>query len=170
MDCPACNFPIREQKLPDGSVDFSCPKCGWGKGGAAYSRHDEPARPSAGRVAIFILAALLVVFGPYLALRIGIPILFDTGSQAFAEASDRLIAALNFHYWWIMALYIMLSALISPSYDRENLGWLGGFVDNPFSWQDDWERQKRAWAFFFAPGKAVVVAGVLTWQLVAAGK
>lgn len=168
MDCPSCAQRIEPKRLPDGSSDYSCPKCGWGRGPARQASNNEPERPSAGRVAGLLLLAIVVVVGPYVALRVGIPIAFDNGSQAFADASDRLIGLINIHYWWIAALYIFLAAVFSPTYDRDNIGWFGGLVDNPFSFQDDWERQKRAWAFMLLPGKIVITAAAITWRFATA--
>lgn len=164
MECPACGRPVQQHKLPDGSIDFSCGSCGWGQGPPPPEWQDEPARPSLGRLGLYWVLAVLVVLGPYLALRIGVPMLLDTGVQAFAEASDRFVGALNVHYWWVAAAYVFLSAAFSPTYDHDKLGWFGGYIDNPFSWQDDWERQKRTWAAILLPGKVVVAAITLTWK------
>ena len=169
MDCPSCATPIRGRELPDGSTDFSCPKCGWGKvGGTAHSRDDAPKKPSAGRVMLFLFAALLIVIGPYAAMIIGIRVFMGDAEPAFADAADRLIGLINLHYWWIMAVYIFLAAAFSPTWDRDNVGWLGGMIDNPFSLQDDWERSKRTFAFLLLPGKVVVYAARLMWSFATA--
>lgn len=168
MECPNCTAPVAQAEEPDGSLNIYCPSCGWG---ADSSGPPEPAapptRPSAWLVLGLWLLSAVVVLGPYFGLRFGVPYMLDVGTNAFDEATSRFIAVLNVHYWWVIALYIFLSGVFTPNVRREDMGWFGGWVDNPFSWEDDWERQKFGFAVMFAPGKTVWAAAIMTYRLLA---
>ncbi len=167
MDCPACAQPVKQHQGPDGGIAFSCPQCGWGTNAEAKVQHDsDTPRPSIGLVIGLWPLAWLIVLGPYLALRFGIPAFADTGVTAFEDASARIVGLLDIHYWWIFAIYLFLAAVFTPTYDSDKTGWFGGYIDNPFSFEDDWERQKRAWFFMLLPGKTVLAAFVMTYRFI----
>ncbi len=90
----------------------------------------------------------------------------DVGPTAFDEASERMLGLVRYNYWWIFAIYLFISVIFAPTYDSNEVGFLGGYVDNPFSLHDDWERQKRLWFFLLLPGKTVWAAVLITKQLI----
>ena len=110
--------------------------------------------------------ALLVVFGPYLAIVHGIPWLVQSqGWEFIAATSESLAASLNPGYWIVMAIYVVIAGLVTPEYDPENLGLFGSrHIDNPFSMQDDQNRAMRKLSLLLLPGKCVWFAGVGTLQ------
>lgn len=161
MECPACNKPVTQSPAPDGGVNIYCSHCGWGAMPSESAR-SKPQRPPIWQVLLLWVAAIVIVVGPYLGLMYGIPELLDVGPEAFDDASGRLVTLVRYNYWWVMGAYILISVVFTPTYDRENIGFFGGFMDNPFSLQDDWERQKRTWQFLLLPGKTVWAAFVAT--------
>ena len=46
----------------------------------------------------------------------------------------------------------------TPSYDPNNMGLWGTYIDNPFSWEDDWNRGMQTLAVILLPGKAAGAA------------
>jgi hypothetical protein len=165
VDCPACNKPVTQSPAPGGGVTFFCTHCGWG-GIPSSVTPTKSERPAIWKVLLLWIVAIVIVVGPYLALMFGIPELMDVGPAAFDEAADRILALVRFNYWWVLAIYLFISVVFTPTYDSDRVGFFGGFIDNPFSFEDDWERQKRAWLFMLLPGKTVWVAIVMTKRLI----
>lgn len=91
------------------------------------------------------VATLGFAVGPYLILEQLLPV---SGSKLFVGYVCGLLT------------YVGLAYLIEPSWDPENLGWWGGRIDNPFTWEDDWNRAMRNLAVALWPGK-------LMWRTVA---
>lgn len=165
MDCPACGKPVAHRTEADGSLNVVCQHCGWGEGDFGEIPVAS-SRPAIWKVGLLWVGAVAVIIGPYFALRFGVPYMLDVGVEGLDDAASRFISGLNIHYWWVMAAYIFLANVFNPTYDRSKLGWFGGYLDNPFSWEDDIERQKRGLAFILLPGKTVGAAVIFTWRLV----
>ena len=55
--------------------------------------------------------------------------------------------------------YLLLAYHIRVEVDTDNLGWIGGLVNNPFSFKDDLNRGKLFLNLILAPGR--VLAEVL---------
>lgn len=109
----------------------------------------------------WVLSAVIVV-GPYLALRYGVPWLIETQFDIGAgldteEAGYRFAMLVHRHYWWVFIVYMLIAGLVTPSYDREEMGLFGTFVDNPLSYQDDFNRTMFTLMLLLAPGKVVWV-------------
>ena len=162
MDYPNCNQSINPTEKPDGSLAFACGHCGWGQDRLVDSGDDAPAELEPvnwGKLAAYWTGALIVVFGPYIALRIGVPLAIAQAPGLEDHiAMDRVMTMINMHYWWIMALYVTIAALITPSVDRDNMGLGGTWIDNPFSFDDDYNRAMFKLAIFLLPGKVVWIA------------
>ena len=112
-----------------------------------------------GKLAVVWALSLAVLLIPYFALRFGAPWIVGSyrsdGRIVVACAVYRFVVALNIHYWWVFAAYVILAAVITPNYDRENMGLFGTFIDNPFSFQDDYNRTMFTLMILLAPGKIV---------------
>jgi hypothetical protein len=67
-------------------------------------------------------------------------------------------------YGLVMVVYLMGAAAVELEVDRHNLGWAGGLIDNPFSFQDDFERKKLGVMLLLLPGKVVVATLAGTWR------
>lgn len=109
----------------------------------------------------WVLSAVIVV-GPYLALRYGVPWLIESQLDIGAgldteEAGYRFAMMVHRHYWWVFIVYMLIAGIVTPSYDREEMGLFGTFVDNPFSFQDDYNRTMFTLMILLAPGKVVWV-------------
>jgi len=165
MECPACNKPVTQSPAPDGGVNIYCRYCGWGAIPTTVTS-SAPTRAAIWKVFLMWGVAAVIIVGPYLALEFGIPVLMDTGFAAFDDASDRMVMLVRYNYWWVLAVYLFISVVFTPTYDPDETGFFGGFMDNPFSLHDDWERQKRLWFFLLIPGKTVWVAVMMTKQFV----
>lgn len=162
MDCPSCNRPIKPSDGTDGSLSFSCGHCGWGQDRVAQAGDDTPAELEPvnwGRLGLYWFGALIIVIGPFIGLHVALSMGL-TQMPALEEhiAMDRVYALLNVHYWWVMAVYVFLAALITPSVDRDNLGIGGTWIDNPFSYEDDFNRAMMTLAIVLLPGKVVWIA------------
>ena len=164
MECPACNKPVTQAPAPDGGVNIFCSHCGWGTRPSAAAGPSKPARPPIWQLLLLWPTAVAIVIGPYFALMFGIPALMDVGVAEIDNASDRILTLIRYNYWWVIAVYVFISVVFTPTYDPEATGFFGGFMDNPFSFRDDWERQKRTWFFLLLPGKTVWAAFVVTKQ------
>lgn len=168
MECPMCNRTVTQAESPDGELRIWCSACGWGAEQGAGDVREESRADGAPlwQLALLWVLAVAVVAGPYFGLRFGLPALFDIGLSGAAAAHAKYLAALNGWYPIVMAIYLAAAGLFTPTYDPDNVGWFGGFLDNPFSLQDDWERTKRTWLFLLLPGKTFWVALKLTWYRV----
>jgi len=163
MECPICNKPVEQNESPDGELRLWCPACGWGAEEASDGDPSGGAPTALWKLPLLWIGAAIVVVGPYLALRYGLPSLFDIGLRGADEAYAKYMAVLNGWYGIIMAFYLAAAGLFTPTYDPNNVGWFGGMVDNPFSFQDDFERTKRTLLFVLLPGKLFWAAVKLTW-------
>ena len=167
MNCPSCNSELRQRQEPDGSLSIFCAACGWGTGPELA---DSVERPSLLLILGLWGLSAVVILGPYFALRFGVPEFLDVGPKALDEGADSFVTLLNANYWWVIMVYVFLCGVFSPTYDSNNVGLFGGLMDNPFSFRDDWERQKRAWAFALLPGKAPWAAVRLTYRFIVPGR
>ncbi len=72
-----------------------------------------------------------------------------------------------FHVAYPMAMfiYIAAAATMTPDYDSTNLGWAGGLIDNPFSFEDDFNRFGLGLTILLIPGKVVCWTLAVTWAL-----
>jgi len=166
MNCPSCNKPTTQEQAADGALSTFCSYCGWGNGArnTFSSEPPPPEKPSLVFIGLLWLVAVVVVIGPYFGLLYGIPELMNVGPEAFDDAAERMIDLVKRNYWWVMGVYLFLALMLSPEPDSRNLGFFGGLADNPFSFEDDWERQKLVFALVLMPGKAVWAAFGMTWR------
>jgi len=123
--------------------------CDWGRERLAQGTQDDGhAGPGVLRVVIGLVFSLGFVLGPYVAMCVLVP---------------EVMPWMHFTYWAAMLRYLMGAAVLIPAPVMSELGWLGGLIDNPFSWEDDANRHALGLALVLMPGKAVV------WTLVAVG-
>lgn len=54
--------------------------------------------------------------------------------------------------------YLVISYLVRPEPDLENLGWLGGLIDHPFRFSDDINRGMLLLAALLLPGQFIAEA------------
>lgn len=65
----------------------------------------------------------------------------------------------------VLVVYLLASAFLHPEPDADNMGYLGGAIDNPFRISDDANRTMLMLAAVLVPGKFVVGALVDAWRL-----
>lgn len=169
MNCPKCGHPAKQAEEAGGGMRFFCPTCGWGLDPTGEASVDEgPWKPSGldwAKLGLLWVLSAAVVVGPFFALWFGVPYMLDVGVSQLDQAVDRFHAALLRHYWWVMLVYLVLAAAVTPQYDRSNLGLFGSpLIDNPFSLTDDYNRGMRNLFFLLAPGKLVFVTLQLTYR------
>jgi hypothetical protein len=172
MDCPICNHPITVVETEHAGAAPVCSNCGWGKGKLTGPEATRPQRLGDVRpVEFFKLAllwvfALLIVFGPYFGiLWLRDWFASDAGGSAMIS-EEALRDGLNPKYWIALAIYLGVALLIRPSVDRENLGLFGSpFLDNPFSFEDDWNRAMLWLTIMLLPGRIVWIAVGATWRM-----
>ncbi len=166
MRCPKCAQKVTKQKLPDGSSVFFCDACGWGQdrlenieqsGGTTACPEPVTTAKTWLKLLLFWLLSLLVVFAPFALIVFGVPLLVQKLELNFVTTSpEKIAAALHPAYWIVIGVYILLSNLFSPQYEPDNLGLFGRpYIDNPFSYEDDYNRTMRTMAFLLYPGKVV---------------
>lgn len=112
------------------------------------------------KMLLYWALSIAVVIGPYFAILYGVPALFEEALGNLGStgegAVERLRLGLNTHYWWVMLVYLIAAGLITPRWDPDNLGLFGSpWIDNPFSFEDDYNRTMRNVALFLFPGKLV---------------
>lgn len=168
MHCPSCRAELEEEAIADGTAERFCPACGWGRdrvlqrkiasaGGLAPETPDR--RVPAGvwlKLALAWPASVAFVLGPYLAMTHGFPLLAEQQNWGFLHVTSQGMAEkLNPYYWIAAAVYVALAALVTPSVDVEDLGLWGTFINNPFSYEDDYNRLMLKIAALLAPGKLI---------------
>ena len=155
MECPRCKYPITYVKSSDGNeVVAQCKQCGWGKQPGGLLDDQMDARPGTLDYLKLMFAwvvGLALVIGPYVALLIYWP-----------SAPPWIHIA----YWLGMAVYLMAAATTTPEVDTDNLGWAGGLIDNPFSFQDDFNRKVLFFTIALIPGKIACYAIAATYRLI----
>jgi len=116
-------------------------------------------------VALLWVLSVVVIVGPLIVLTYGVPYLAATRGVVGATTPAEVWGWLHPYYWLGIAVYVVLAATVSPSYDAGNLWW-GGIpgLNNPFSLQDDWNRTMRGLALALLPGKLVVLCLQLSWR------
>src|SRR5690606_36467207 len=62
--------------------------------------------------------------------------------------------------------YVGMAATVTPTFDTDEMGLLGGLIDNPFTLEDDFNRWSMGLAVVLMPGKIVVGTLAMTWQAV----
>lgn len=55
----------------------------------------------------------------------------------------------------IVLLYIGIAFFFIPHPNSDNLGWMGGIMDDPFHYSDDWNRSLLFWRGALGPGRFV---------------
>jgi len=55
----------------------------------------------------------------------------------------------------IALLYVGISFFLVPHANTDNLGWLGGMIDDPFHISDDWNRSLMFWNAALGPGRFI---------------
>jgi hypothetical protein len=113
-----------------------------------------------GKVLLGWVLSAGVVALPYVALRYGVPWLIETQLDIGAGVDVKDLAfrwelLVYRHYWWVLIVYLLAAGIITPRYDREEMGLFGTFVDNPFSYQDDYNRAMFGVMVVLTPGKIV---------------
>lgn len=156
MSCPQCNHPLLEPAGRDGPAH--CSNCGWARRSSIAAEQGGSALQAGGgprllflRLVLGWLLTLALVLGPYIALWVYLP------DAAFW---------VHLVYWMIAFIYVASAATITPRYDPGNMGWFGGLMDNPFSFEDDLNRMGLFFAVILLPGQAIVWTLAATWRLV----
>ena len=167
MECPKCGQNIQGEKVPDGSLAFFCKACGWGRDHALARKAGMSLEDPPGRIvplsiwiklALSWTASLVITLGPFLVIVFGLPALIDRiGLSNHSDATPaKLSADLTPIYWIILVVYLGLANILSPKFDPDNLGLFGGpWIDNPFTFEDDYNRVLMFFAIVLAPGKFV---------------
>jgi Zn-finger nucleic acid-binding protein len=88
------------------------------------------------------MLSLIFLFGPAVAIAFVVPEVLGLRFWAIYAAV------------WLVVLLIAKHVEFCP--DTEDLGWFGGWMDDPFSWSDDWNRTLLWWRFVFTIPKFVV--------------
>lgn len=171
MQCPRCNATVDERQVGASTV-FSCPACGWG----AEPGAPEPIETSNNsgvtgrdlvRLALYWLASILVVLGPFFAILFAVRHFTADAAEPLQNAGDAFIAGLYVHYWWVMLIYLLLALLLTPSYDPGNLGIFGGRIThNPAVTPDQhYNRLMYRVNFWLIPGRTVWITLRATGRL-----
>jgi len=69
-------------------------------------------------------------------------------------------------YWLLMLTYLMAAYVIDASPDTSNLGIGGTMINNPFSYEDDYNRAALKVALFLWPGKVVWWTLGRSWRVI----
>lgn len=55
----------------------------------------------------------------------------------------------------VTGFYLLMAHFVHPQADTSNLGYLGGMIDDPFRWSDDWNRTLLGLNLMLLPGRFV---------------
>jgi len=105
-------------------------------------------------LALGLAFSLALLVGPHLAIVLYVP-----------DYQPWMILT----YWMLMATYLMASYCVEVSPDTSNMGLGGTMIDNPFSFEDDYNRAKLKIALFVWPGKVVWWTLGRSWRAIRGG-
>lgn len=170
MDCPQCGHRAKQAEDADGGVRFFCPTCGWGLDPTGSAAVDEgPWVPKGAdwlKLGLLWAVSVAVLVGPFFALWFGARSVLDVAAAHARSPVEPFHHGLIVHYWWIMLVYLLVAALFTPKYDSSDLGLFGSpFLDNPFSWSDDYNRFMMGLFFLLVPGKLVIITLKNTYRM-----
>lgn len=181
MECPRCGREIEPKTLPNGKTVRHCQVCGWGQERveAALGGEEKPRREGRVTGKTFIklglmwLITLLIILGPYYLIVYGIGAgLSQTGTfqtLGLSPTPESVSEAINPKYWYVIGIYLLICLAFSPGYDPDNLGLFGSpMVDNPFTYEDDWNRMMLTFVALMLPGKFVLWTLHGSWQVLKA--
>ncbi len=156
MKCPLCG---REVVLSYQTGRMMCPSCGWGAehGDPEVAGEQRIRRARSSRQDVTMLIVTWLVAGGLVA-----GLYYVVFHVLEAEPTANNIGA----FFTVLAVYSALGYLIRPQVDRENLGWLGGLVNNPFTFRDNVERWKLQWLILLFPGRIIGGAVVGLFRLI----
>ncbi|MEX2672752.1 MAG: hypothetical protein WD294_11655 [Phycisphaeraceae bacterium] len=170
MRCPKCGEQAERHIRAEGAFD-ACEACGWGMqrlgGGGAVEAEAGRGGKFWMQLGLMWLITPVILVGPYVGLRWGVLTLQQEFGAA-TEAMERWLADLNAYYCWVMGAYLLVSVMISPGYDRENMGIFGRGLTK-FNWAVTSEQQHNRMmhnvATVLLPGKVVVATVLATWDV-----
>ncbi|MFA9479203.1 hypothetical protein ACERK3_13000 [Phycisphaerales bacterium AB-hyl4] len=168
MKCPQCNASLGRRCVVDADP-LMCQNCGWG--GANHSadaaEDDGPSKAFWLKFAFFWVMTLVVLVGPYVGLRFGAAYVAGPTGLADGSLEARFVAGLNLHYAWVMAVYLAFCWVVTPTYDRENMGLFGrGLAYNPvLTGEHRYNRTMHKLNTLVTPGKIVLATCRATWGL-----
>jgi len=167
--CPNCRRKPKQAQDPrTGESVWYCDACGWGIAGLSLDSDDDdqpqpyvptfndPAESSlfSGRVALYLttgwLFTLALLILPYTLLW---------------NHFDALPAWGHAAYWIAAAIYLAAAETTSPEYDTEEMGIAGTWINNPFSYVDDYNRLMLVFAVLLIPGKIACETIRRSWRI-----
>lgn len=118
------------------------------------------------KLPFFWAIALLICLGPYAAIVHGLPWLAaEQGWAGFSRTPAELHDKITPGYWMALLAYLLVAEVTEIGVDFENLGLLGGLMDNPFTHEDDFNRWTLLIGLALIPGKFAVFTLVTTLKL-----
>jgi len=152
MRCPNCNAVIaRGARRPE---SLACARCGWGGQPAGDSSGSDAGAtdPLAGRptVRAIVLGIGWIWSVAFFVIPLGWLWFYETDWPAWTDVVGA----------FALLAYVGAAWVSDVRYDQSECGLFGGLIDNPFSYEDDWERFKRSIVLTLLPGKLIVY----TWQ------
>lgn len=151
MKCPRCNKQVRRfNSTATGAPLWMCTACGWTQDESTKEENQPIAEPPPAWLLLLGWAfCILLIAGPYVALVAVFP---------------RVPLWVHLVYWVGFAMYVAAAAVTEPDFDINEIGVLGLFINNPFTFEDDIARAKLKLAIFLLPGKLVwgTIAG--SWR------
>jgi len=101
------------------------------------------------------IGSIVIVVSPYIGLH-----------YAFDELLNKPLPQwIHLTYGLVMVTYLLAAATVQPDYDRTELGWFGGLMDNPFSLEDDHNRYGLFLDLALLPGRVVCWTLHGSWQV-----
>lgn len=81
------------------------------------------------------------------------------GLSMIAGAVFLIVQTANPEMWFaLFAVYLIVAYRIRVRPDYSNIGWMGGFIDHPFRWSDDVNRQLAFLRVVLLPGRFAIAA------------
>ena len=120
-----------------------------GIGGVEVRKRPRANRPRAAVLACFIVAGVFLALWAYTLWS-----LFEIRSFTGLAGATGLTL-----------LYLLISYVVHPQPDTENIGWLGGLFDHPFRYSDDINRFLIFLVIVLWPGRFVSESMVDMWRL-----
>lgn len=157
MECPSCNRRLVGELREDHTYDFRCASCGWGKQTLESTEIVEDIQqikwrvwPYWGLTLIFAMAGYWLLNG-YAVAAFDFAFPDSTAREFFGEATPLLI------YGTItLPTYLAMSWMFQPTFEVDDGKWFGWPLNNPFTWDDDYNFMKMVLAIFLWPGKFMI--------------
>lgn len=175
MNCPVCNQPTLQHIGAHDQLERYCDHCGWGREQAFGSTETgEATEASQGlsasdwtKLVLLWVLTTVVVFGPLAGLIYLRKQLFGDTLLFLDVEGPGWLERIELHYWWLLAVYLIVCWTLNPSPDRDRMGvhGLGSLRPMAITPEHHANQFLATLSALVAPGKIVLHTVAITWRV-----